>query len=120
MRCFNHQTLDAIGSCKSCCKGLCGSCANDLGHGLACRGVHESEVENIHKLLVRSARVQQMTPKTQYVAPMFAMVMGVLFSAFGFLGMTRPIWFLVALGAAFVVYGLVILLINRNAFREQR
>lgn len=44
MKCFHHPGLEAVGICKFCSKGLCGGCAVDLGHGLACRGEHEDEV----------------------------------------------------------------------------
>lgn len=47
MKCFNHNEIDASGQCKHCYKGLCKKCVTDLGHGLACKGVHEAEVEKI-------------------------------------------------------------------------
>jgi len=119
MRCFNHQTEDAVGTCKHCGKGLCNSCANDLGHGLACRGVHESAVESINNLITRSDRIQRMTPKTLYVMPTFTVLAGVVFAGFGFYSPRGPMWFSVVLGLGFIVYGLVLLAINRKAYRAQ-
>ena len=37
MRCFNHRTIDSIGFCKECCKGLCEECAREGKGGLACK-----------------------------------------------------------------------------------
>lgn len=119
MRCFKHQTNDAVGSCKHCCKGLCSECANDLGHGLACRGIHEAEVESINNLITRSNRIQRMTPKTLYVMPTFTVSAGAIFAGFGFFGPRGPMWFSVVLGLGFIVYGLVILAINLRAYRAQ-
>jgi hypothetical protein len=54
VRCYNHPEQQAVGSCKGCCKGLCKECAVDLGHGLACRGLHEDHVEALNTLIVRN------------------------------------------------------------------
>ncbi|MBP7275989.1 MAG: hypothetical protein KBA51_07280, partial [Kiritimatiellae bacterium] len=35
MKCFNHEDRDAVGTCKSCGKGVCRECAVDMGKGLA-------------------------------------------------------------------------------------
>src|SRR5215472_6917885 len=49
MKCFTHQTVDAVGACKSCGKGLCPSCAVDLHFALSCRGDCESELSASHR-----------------------------------------------------------------------
>ncbi len=36
MLCFNHRRADAVGLCKSCCRGLCGACAREQGKWLVC------------------------------------------------------------------------------------
>jgi hypothetical protein len=47
MNCFYHPTLVAVGSCKSCGKGLCPTCTVDLGKGLACKGRCEEDVKGL-------------------------------------------------------------------------
>jgi hypothetical protein len=45
MKCFSHRDVDAIGSCKYCCKGLCSRCFAENASGLlSCRGVCEEKV----------------------------------------------------------------------------
>lgn len=119
MRCFNHQTTDAVGTCKHCGKGLCMSCAHDLGDGLACRGVHESAVESINSLVARNAHINRMTPRTRHLMPAFTILTGTVFAGFGFYASRGPLWFSVVLGLCFIAYGLVLLAINRRAYRAQ-
>ena len=38
MKCFVHQNIDSIDSCKNCYKGVCSECYIDTGNGLACKG----------------------------------------------------------------------------------
>jgi len=45
MNCFYHPNQEAIGTCKSCGKGLCAACATDLGKGLACRNRCEADAQ---------------------------------------------------------------------------
>ena len=53
MRCFYHPEREAVGLCKACSKGLCTSCAVDLGHGIA------EAVTALHSLIARNARLQE-------------------------------------------------------------
>ena len=82
MRCFNHAEREAVGSCKTCCKGLCSECAVGLGHGLACRNLHEARVEELNAMILRSARVSRVTPKNKYVAPALRIHGPALFGVF--------------------------------------
>ncbi|OQC67464.1 MAG: hypothetical protein BWX48_00702 [Verrucomicrobia bacterium ADurb.Bin006] len=58
MRCFYHQDKEAIGTCKSCGKGLCPECAVDLTKGLACRGHCEDHVRAVIELVDRNITLQ--------------------------------------------------------------
>src|SRR4051794_41083631 len=69
MRCFYHQDKDAVGSCKSCGKGLCAECAVDLGKGLACRGRCEETARAIIELVDRNIQLSTAPAKAQLVAP---------------------------------------------------
>lgn len=51
MKCFYHNDKDAVGTCKSCNKGLCADCAADPGTGLACKGSCEDKVKAINELM---------------------------------------------------------------------
>jgi hypothetical protein len=51
MECFYHPGAAAVGTCKSCGKGVCRTCAVDLGKGLACRGHCEEDTKALIKLI---------------------------------------------------------------------
>lgn len=57
MRCFRHPAAEAVGSCKSCMKGVCSECAVDLKHGVACRNSCEENVELLNQLMKKSFRM---------------------------------------------------------------
>ncbi|MEI6194808.1 MAG: hypothetical protein WCS42_10810 [Verrucomicrobiota bacterium] len=69
MRCFYHQDKDAVGSCKSCGKGLCVECAVDLGKGLACRGRCEESARAIIAIVDRNIQLSITPAKAQLVVP---------------------------------------------------
>ena len=120
MRCFNHPEVEAIGVCKSCQRGLCRECATDLGHGLACMGKHEEDVNTLNSILNQSAKIYAVTPKTRNAAPLFYGFMGIAFAGFGLIkgnGMTD---FSFVLGLGFVVFALYIYVYNKKAYASKR
>jgi hypothetical protein len=58
MECFYHEGATAVGSCRSCLKGLCRSCATELEGGLACAGRCETMVRSVVATIQQSARYQ--------------------------------------------------------------
>lgn len=56
MECFYHEGQPAVGSCRSCLKGLCRQCAAELEGGLACTGRCESMVEAVVATIQQGAR----------------------------------------------------------------
>ena len=120
MRCFNHPEVEAIGVCKSCQRGFCRECAADLGHGLACMGKHEEDVNTLNSILNQSAKIYAVTPKTRNAAPLFYGFMGIVFAGFGLIkgnGMTD---FSSVLGLGFVVFALYIYVYNKKAYAPKR
>ena len=67
MRCFYHEEKEAVGSCKSCGKGLCRECAVDLTKGLACRGHCEADAQAIIQLIDRNIQLSTNPTKAQLV-----------------------------------------------------
>ena len=63
MKCFYHQSADAVGSCKNCSRGLCPDCAAEALDGLACRGRCEATVEQVSALISRNAHYASSGPK---------------------------------------------------------
>ena len=58
MECFAHDGRPAVGSCRSCFKGVCRACAVDLGRGLACRGRCEEAARALIASVDQSLRIQ--------------------------------------------------------------
>src|SRR6185369_14793503 len=69
MRCFYHRDKEAVGSCKSCGKGVCAECAVDLGKGLACRSRCEESARAIIELVDRNIQLSTNPAKAQLVVP---------------------------------------------------
>src|SRR5438093_7301260 len=112
MRCFYHQDREAVGSCKSCGKGLCPECAADIGKGLACRGRCEEDVRALVALIDRNIQLSPQTTrllesgrKTRSSAAIFNLITGAVFIAWGLTDMER-FSFIAILGGCFLAYGL--------------
>jgi hypothetical protein len=91
MKCFYHRAVDAVGTCKSCNKGVCGDCAADVGRGLACAGQCEDDVRRLNHLVERNMRMAPVNeqivgrhPRTVLVAATFAVAAGIIFMFVGF------------------------------------
>lgn len=106
MRCFYHQEKEAVGSCKSCGKGLCVECAADLGKGLACRGRCEADVSAVNAYVDRNVATGG---GYRAGSALFLLVAGAACIAFG-LTSERPIPLVTVLGGCFVAYGVFQLL----------
>ena len=54
MKCFYDSAADAIGSCKSCGRGLSQAYLTEFPKGLACKGRCEKDVETLIALIERN------------------------------------------------------------------
>jgi hypothetical protein len=57
MQCFSHAPEPAIGTCKSCGRGICRACAQVLDAGLACSEACATEVAESHEMNRRAKRI---------------------------------------------------------------
>lgn len=113
MKCFYHHNFDAVGSCKSCGKGLCPECAVDLGKGLACRNQCEEEAKRVINLIEQNIKISPRAAeicaqnRRNIAGPgVFNLVMGGIFLAWGLTDRDR-FTFLIFLGASFLVFGAI-------------
>ncbi len=109
MKCFYHQDRDAIGTCKSCQKGLCPECAVDLSQGLACKSRCEEDVQTLIRLIQNniklsptSSRIIRASRRGGMITAGFYMVLGAMFIGWG---LHDRMSFIVAMGACFIVFG---------------
>ncbi len=120
MKCFNHPEVPAIGICKACSKGLCSDCVTDLGHGLACKGIHEERVEALELIISQSAKAYSDAPKNMFLLPAFLVFMGLIFVGFALFEGEKISSFPVVMGVGFVFFGLVFFVRNRKIFSNNR
>lgn len=120
MRCFYHQDKEAIGTCKSCGKGLCPECAADLTKGLACRGHCEDDVRAVIELVDRNIKLQptatrliQAGGSARLAGSLFFLATGAVFLIYG-LTSERELDFVTILGVCFLAYGVFHLLWSRK------
>ena len=125
MRCFYHQDREAVGSCKSCGKGLCPDCAADVGKGLACRGRCEEDVRAVVALVERNikfspqtARILESSRKIRSTAATFNLVTGAIFIVWGLTDVER-FSFIIVLGVCFSAYGVFALLQGRRLAKDR-
>lgn len=93
MRCFFHIDTPAVGSCKSCGRGLCQQCATAYPQGLACRGRCESEVEALVDLINSNVKAGGLGTqlllgyrRALFASAGFITLMGGIFAAAAFRG----------------------------------
>ena len=110
MRCYYHNDREAVGSCKSCGKGLCSECAVDLAKGLACRGRCEEDVRAVIQLVERnikmeptSSRIIQASGSARLATSLFCLVSGAAFLTFG---LREGLDFATIIGGCLIAYGL--------------
>jgi hypothetical protein len=125
MRCFYHEDREAVGSCKSCGKGLCRECAVDLAKGLACRGHCEADAQALIQLIdcniqlsSTSSRVVQQSRGVRSGAGIFHILTGILFVVWGLRDFER-LSLIVVMGVGFIAYGIYWLFLARRLGRNK-
>jgi len=118
VNCFYHPTVVAVGTCKSCCKGLCSACAVDLGKGLACKGRCEGDVKAVITLIddnlkrsVVSREILDSAKKNRYIGAISNFLFGIIFLGFPLYNYTHGgFWgadyLLIAMGSLFLLIGI--------------
>jgi len=118
--CFNHPQQQAIGICKHCNRGLCQECATDLEHGLACKGRHEENVNEINMIVTKNAKILTSNKSRNYINLYYYLILGFLFMFFGYNDKNGLLNFAFVMGVGFIVMGLVIFVYNYFTFiREE-
>jgi hypothetical protein len=82
MKCFVHQSADAVGICRNCSRGVCAECAADRQSGIACKNRCEAAVDGMDALVRRNVAVGSKVTLVHWVQ--FAAFAGfTLFAALG-------------------------------------
>ena len=116
MRCYYHRDVEAVATCRNCCRGLCDACAAEVHKMTACRGRCEGDVAAVQTLLARSDQAFTTAARQLRVAALIC----VLFAAL-FVILSRRMPFAMAtwllLPAAFVLLiGAALLVLNARRY----
>jgi hypothetical protein len=110
MRCFYHEVREAVGSCKSCGKGLCRECAVELPKGLACRGRCEADAQALIQLIDRNILVSATSSRTVQQAGGVRLGAGIFHIAFGVVlfigGLRDQLSVITIMGIGLFAYGI--------------
>ena len=88
MKCYYHPTVDAVATCKSCCRALCRDCIAEVGLSCSCRGRCEGDVAVLNELLERGRTAYQKTSATYFRSGIFVTLLGAVFLLLGLVGFT--------------------------------
>lgn len=116
MRCYYHRDVEAVATCRNCCRGLCDACAAEVQKMTACRGRCEGDVAAVQTLLARSDQAFTTAGRQLRIAALIC----VLFAAL-FVLLSRRMPFAMAtwllLPAAFVLLvGAALLVLNARRY----
>jgi hypothetical protein len=90
VNCFRHREAVAVGLCKACNKGLCPTCAVDVGQGLACHDTCQEQVRSLNQLVERNIRMSPASeallgkqPRVYFGTGVFQILAGGAFALLG-------------------------------------
>ncbi len=116
MKCYYHHDRDALGTCKSCGRGLCEECHVVVGRGLACRNQCEGDVRALNYLIESNMRqtptgstIVAMAKRSGVISALFFLLLGISMFAFGINDFVDhgTVDMRVFMGGIAIVYGLV-------------
>mgnify|MGYP003575994090 FL=1 len=116
MRCYYHRDVDAVATCRNCCRGLCEGCTAEVNKMSACRGRCEADVAAVQTLLARSDRAFTTAARQMRIAAFICLLFAALF-VFLAQRMPYPVITWLLLPAAFVLLlGAALLVITSKRY----
>ena len=111
MKCFYHPTVDAVATCKSCCRALCRDCIAEVGLSCSCRSRCEADVATLNELIERGRTAYQKTSATYFRSGIFVSLLGMIFVLLGAVGVSSSehsewSYFLLFIGIVFTGWGI--------------
>lgn len=98
MHCFVHNSVEAVGICRRCAKGVCPECLVDFVTGIACKGACVDAVKALDGLVARNVR--SAGGAAIYFTPFIYFLFGISFFAWAAVGGAT---FLYLLGGVFLL-----------------
>lgn len=120
MRCYYHRDVDAVATCRNCCRGLCEGCTADVNKMSACRGRCEADVAAVQALLARSDSAFTTAARQMRIAAFICVLFAALFVALA-QRMPHPMITWLLLPAAFVLLiGAALLVVTSKRYESRR
>ena len=111
MRCYYHRDVEAVATCRSCCRGICDGCITEVNKASACRGRCEADVAAVHALIARSDSAFVTAGRQLRIAAFVCVLFAALFvllsrnARFAFATwLLLPAAFVLLIGAALLVF----------------
>jgi hypothetical protein len=111
VRCYYHRDVEAIGTCRSCNRGLCDACLAEVGKACACRDRCEADVAVLHAILDRHDVAVASSARLLRVAALLCVLFAAVFVLLSrqvpsrvTLWLLLPAAFVLLLGAALLVF----------------
>ena len=139
MKCFYHPEREAVGTCRSCGKGVCTECAVEVEKALACKDRCEEDVNALVKLvdhhveaMASEKRLLGSTGRSALYSALIYIVVGMLFIVWSRIILydtfsSRHYPMILAIGICLTVFGIlnigrtvVMWLRVRKAHRDER
>lgn len=120
MRCFNHQDLEAVGSCKHCMRAVCNTCARINDFGLSCCEACDKHLSEYDQAMEKSLTFWRIGGRKKVQSgSIFTLLLGLVFTFFGAIDCSKNSLeaggFLLFMGIIFAGYAAYNLFINKNA-----
>jgi hypothetical protein len=120
MRCYYHRDVDAVATCRNCCRGVCDGCAAEVNKMTACRARCEADVAAVQTLLARSDRAFTTAARQLRIAALICVLFGALFV---FLSRRMPYaaatWLLLP-AALVLLIGAALLVVNAKRYDSRQ
>ena len=89
MRCFYHNSVEAVGICKNCYRAVCRDCATECTNGIACKNRCEGEVEAVNDIINRGKTSYQKTSSAYSRNALIYFLFAAGFGVWGAIEITR-------------------------------
>ena len=116
MNCYKHSDICSVGICRNCFKGVCSNCALEFEDGIACSDKCLEKAKATVQVVANSVLAQRGAKKGRFIGPSVISLLGLIFLAWASY-CDELFKFTGALGALFLVLGIVIFLYNRKYFK---